>query len=344
MHWLGVAAGAIVAAGASRCFVDPVWADSELYHATHTYGSAFNPLTNKTQSLDVDFYAPPPSGDRREMRPTVVLVHGGSFVSGDKAEFTSLGNILAARGFIVASINYRLTGAFWGTRTHFPKTGGDCCPGTASDQYAIDAVEDARAAVRFLRKMAPDPAWRLDPDRIAIGGGSAGAVTALFYGYAARAAGEGKSGNPGFSSAVRTVIPISGELAYDAFCSSIDPTTGEPLGCKYGSWNYTGNVDGAAQPAQPPLLMVHGTADTTVPIREAYQIQARANITGLESKLIAIPGAGHVPLEQLEQQPHLDDMVGYLVRTMALADAECPKRITHFGDGGNITVHNKSKY
>ena len=100
---------------------------------------------------------------------------------------------------------------------------------------AVDATHDARAAVRFLRKMAADPAWRLDPDRIGIGGGSAGAVTALFYGYAAAAASEGDSGSPGFSSAVSFVMPVSGELRYDAFCQGgLDPRTGEPLGCHYG--------------------------------------------------------------------------------------------------------------
>ena len=55
--------------------------------------------------------APPPSEDHRPMRPTVVLVHGGSFISGDKSSFDSLGRALAARGFIAASINYRLTGS-----------------------------------------------------------------------------------------------------------------------------------------------------------------------------------------------------------------------------------------
>jgi|EP01046_Picozoa_sp_COSAG06_P046870 acetyl esterase/lipase len=58
----------------------------------------------------MDFYAPPPSQDRRSKRPTVVLVHGGSFVGGDKQSFAPLATVLAQRGFVVGSINYRLTG------------------------------------------------------------------------------------------------------------------------------------------------------------------------------------------------------------------------------------------
>jgi acetyl esterase/lipase len=173
--------------------------------------------------------------------------------------------------------------------------------------------------------MAPNPYWRLDPDRIGIGGGSAGAVTALFYGYADRAQGEGKSGNPGFSSKVKLVMPISGELRYDAFCKSID-ASGEPVGCHYGSWNYTNNINPKIHPDQPPVLLIHGTADTTVPIREAYAVQARANATGLANKLIAIPGAGHVPLTQLETEPYLDMMTEYMVQSLDLEGAECPKR------------------
>ena len=103
-----------------------------------------------------------------------------------------LGTALAQRGFVVGSINYRLTGSVDGT-------GEYCCPGNASDQYAVDAVHDARAAVRYLRRMAPDPAWRLDAERIGLGGGSAGAVTALFLGYAKRGEAEGAPprGSPG---------------------------------------------------------------------------------------------------------------------------------------------------
>jgi acetyl esterase/lipase len=165
----------------------------------------------------------------------------------------------------------------------------------------------------------------LDPDRIAIGGGSAGAVTALFYGYADRAQGEGKSGNPGYSSKVKLVIPISGELRYDAFCKSID-ASGEPVGCHYGTWNHTADIDPNLHPDQPPVLLVHGTADTVVPIREAYAVQARANETGLANKFIVIPGAGHVPTAQLENEPYVDAMTEYLVKSLDLETAECPKR------------------
>jgi acetyl esterase/lipase len=85
---LCTAASAAAAGTPQMCFVDPVWDAEELYHAyDHAYGEAFDAETNSSQKLLMDFYAPPNSGaraDKRARRPVVVMVHGGSFVGGDK--------------------------------------------------------------------------------------------------------------------------------------------------------------------------------------------------------------------------------------------------------------------
>ena len=52
---------------------------------------------------------------------------------------------------------------------------------------------------------------------------------------------------------------------------------GVPYGCKTGDWNYTNDIDPRVHPGQPSLALVHGTADTTVPYREALMLQARAD-------------------------------------------------------------------
>ena len=163
---------------------------------------------------------------------------------------------------------------------------------------------------------------------------------------------EGTSGSPGFSSSVSVVVPISGELHYDAFCQGGDPheyfsdlgcvgqmfseifariglaPDGTPLGCHFGNWNYTADING---PPQPPLCLIHGDKDTTVPIREAYAMQARAEAVGLESTLVKIDGAGHVPIQQLLGGPkllgsvYLREMMEFVVKAMSLEKAECPK-------------------
>jgi len=103
----------------------------------------------------------------------------------------------------------------------------------------LDAVEDTRAAVRFLNKHRYGA--KIDPSRIAIMGSSAGAFTAASYAYVEMAQFEGESGNPGYPDDVRLVISLAGALQ--------DET---------GLMDMTDNITGDDQ---PPLIVVHGTAD-----------------------------------------------------------------------------------
>ena len=77
----------------------------------------------------------------------------------------------AMRGFAAVSINYRLTGEFYNDWVH--------------QQMVYEAVEDTRAAVRYVRSIAKDQG--IDTDRILLMGESAGAITTLYHGYAASA-------------------------------------------------------------------------------------------------------------------------------------------------------------
>jgi acetyl esterase/lipase len=110
----------------------------------------------------------PPDSDTRKKRPTVVFVHGGSFDAGDKTQkdIVTFMKKLAVRGFAAVSINYRLTGDVYDW---------------VGQQMIYDAVEDARAAIRWVRSVADDQ--RLDTDRIILMGESAGAITSLYLGY-----------------------------------------------------------------------------------------------------------------------------------------------------------------
>jgi len=121
-----------------------------------------------------------------------VWVHGGSFCCGSKTspELVEEANAFARKGYVNVSIDYRLVP-------------NGCAPG-ADLGRCITAIgqarEDAQTAVRFLRSQAAN--FRIDPDRIAIGGTSAGAITALNVGYSPENPGSGQ--HQGFSSAVRT--------------------------------------------------------------------------------------------------------------------------------------------
>jgi acetyl esterase/lipase len=125
--------------------------------------------------------------------PVVVWVHGGGFVGGDRSHMAPYAAEFARRGYLTASISYRLT-----TRADLSRAGYG---------WALAAAQhDAQAAVRWFRRRAV--ALGADPRRIHVGGYSAGAVTALRVGE--RADDPGRSGNPGLSSRVASAISIAG--------------------------------------------------------------------------------------------------------------------------------------
>jgi acetyl esterase/lipase len=146
-------------------------------------------MPNGTQTrLTMDRYSP--AGDRGRNRPAVVLVHGGGFRAGSKTgqNVVTLAHALAERGYVAASINYRLLAR--------QVCGGPGETPSGCATAAVAAVQDATAAVAFLRDKARR--LRIDPRRIAMEGTSAGAVTSQLVGLNGRDAG------------VRAAIAISG--------------------------------------------------------------------------------------------------------------------------------------
>ncbi len=99
------------------------------------------------QELKLDVYRPKAGGDKL---PACVLVHGGGWMAGDKERFTPLAIALAAKGYVVANVEYRLGGV-----AKYPAS-----------------VQDCALAVRFVRANAAR--FGLDPVRVGAWGGSAG--------------------------------------------------------------------------------------------------------------------------------------------------------------------------
>jgi acetyl esterase/lipase len=215
-----------------------------------TYGSAPDNDGNPVD-LKLDLYQP--SGDAVTRRPAVVFVHGGGFSHGDKSAGATFATYFAQRGYVAVSINYRLLAPLG--------CGGELDPSPECISAAYAAQHDAQAAVRWLR--ANVATYRVDPSRIAIAGGSAGAVTSLLVDW--RSEDPGTSGNPGYSSAVAAAVSISG---------------GAP------SNQYITRDDG-------PAIFFHGTADATVPYQWAVSNAGAMYNLGIPVVLEAFEGAGH---------------------------------------------------
>lgn len=294
--------------GAPRCFIDPLWANSSIRVVEDiAYGAAFNNATHRDQVLLLDAYLPP-SPDNRTSVPVAVVVHGGSFDAGNKslAGDVRMAMELATRGFAAVSIDYRLTGDFWSWE---------------SEQMILDAVQDIRSAVRYLRSVAASQ--RLDVRRIFLVGESAGAIASLFLGYVSRAQPEGHSGNPGWSSAVAGVVAISGELKCQGFCSAV--VAGRPVGCKVQTdRDDTDAIEGAnAAFEQPPLLQLHGTDDLVVPYVNGKAVSTRAASVGLPSTLITMQ-AGHVPWDVIFTPGVFGQAMEAIASGLDLASAQQP--------------------
>ena len=117
---------------------------------------------NKKLDLKMDIYVPQNAGDIE--RPLLMLIHGGAFYVGDKAEKedVAMGHYFASLGYTTASINYRL--GFQPSKTSIERAG-------------YISLQDAHAALRFL--VANATKYQIDPNYIFVGGSSAGGITTL---------------------------------------------------------------------------------------------------------------------------------------------------------------------
>lgn len=205
-------------------WLDTVYTDVEV--TTVKYGEAINVLGN-TQELMLDVYLA--TNNQLALRPLLILIHGGGFISGDKnsAELSFLARKFAKRGYVVASVNYRL---------------GDFSS-TLFDEFFFEAwmtgLHDVKAAYRFfLKDQETDNEYKISPQEVFVGGTSSGGILALHLAYLnninqltnaqknwlQNIGGEldGASGNPGYCLQPKGVFAISGAMQDTAWIQSND--------------------------------------------------------------------------------------------------------------------------
>jgi acetyl esterase/lipase len=215
-----------------------------------TYGSAPDADGNPV-ALKLDLYQP--TGDTIAKRPALVWVHGGGFTMGDKGSGRARATFFARLGYVAVSINYRLLSP--------DGCGGNPNPTPICQNAALEAQHDAQAAVRWLRANAAT--YRIDTGRIAMAGGSAGAVTSVLA--AVHSDDPGTSGNPGYPSNIRAAVSVSGGMPTNDLIDKGDS----------------------------PTLFIHGTEDQVVPYVWAVQNAGAMYNLGIFTVLEPIEGAGH---------------------------------------------------
>jgi acetyl esterase/lipase len=242
---------------------------------------------SKSNAEKLDVYLPN-SGDGPF--PCIIVIHGGAFKMGDKSgpELASAIKGLA-NGYGVASINYRLSGeAKWPAQ-----------------------INDVKAAIRFLRANAAG--YRLNPDRFAVWGSSAGGHLAALAGTSGSVAAlqDGALGNPGVSDSVQAVIDMFGPVNFLAMdeqfkaagvAGQVHNTADSPESALFGKQLTLvpelvrqANPETYISTDDPPFFIQHGSADKLIPTQQSVDLQAAlAKTLGKEKVTFeVINGAGH---------------------------------------------------
>ncbi len=222
--------------------------------------------------------------------PLVIMVHGGGFMMGDKADGAGLSGVdqLLAAGYAVASINYRLSG-----EATYPAQ-----------------IHDAKAAVRFLRAQAAT--YNLDPEAFGAWGASAGGNLVALLGTTCGVAElEGAElGNAEFSSCVQAVVDWFGPIDFlqmDAqFAGTACPQTHDAANSPESKLMgapiqtipdrvATTNPMNYITPDDAPFFIQHGTADCNIPPAQNKNLaDALSAVLGADKVVYSVlDGAGH---------------------------------------------------
>ena len=267
---------------------------NEIFDVSIDYGIEYGENTNQalfgqdiTETLYMDIYSP--SDDDFNSRPLIFFMFGGSFIGGSRLspDIVALCTKYAQRGYVAVAIDYRLT----------PMLIFNANEETAY-KAVLKAMHDVKAAIRYFRMMdeSSPELYHVDPNRIFVGGVSAGAIAAVNVGYLnyieeipsflmdeydSLGGLEGNSGNEGYDSSFHGIVNLCGAVG-DA------------------SWIEEGDI---------PIVSMHGDPDGTGPYSDnsvtlfgldvqvygSYLINETMNYLGNYSSLYTYVGEAHVP-------------------------------------------------
>ncbi|TKC06968.1 alpha/beta hydrolase [Pedobacter frigoris] len=218
-------------------------------------------LTTEAQVItNISFGADPaqkmdaylPEG-RNEQTPVVVMLHGGGFVAGDKADVSARAQQLSAQGFVVLNVNYRLVnidGVLSNPIVHKP-----------SPVKIADQLNDIQAAVNLAAAKSSE--WRMSSDKWAIAGHSAGATLALLYAYGDKNTVGRVKVAANWAGATNFAFQDESEVAL------LDPRIVEVIYRAVGAEPVQANIL-AYMAASPMWLAIQGKALATINIRPEF--------------------------------------------------------------------------
>lgn len=167
--------------------------------------------------------------------------------------------------------------------------------GSSPKYFVPDAVSDVRRAVRYVRYNAKQ--WGVDPNRLGVHGGSAGGHLSLILATASDS-GDPAAAEPFMreSNRVQSVVAYYPPVDLTTMARGPVPVTPEQ---RFPALNFEREKAAAISPIlfvtpdDPPTLLVHGDADTTVNISHSQRMYKALQDAKIKSEFITLPGAGH---------------------------------------------------
>lgn len=240
-----------------------------LVYPDRTYGTA----TGVPLLLDVW-----QNQDTKNPLPTVIYVHGGGWVFGDRTGATTELLPYMEKGWNVVNVEYRM----------------------ASQSLAPAAVEDVRCALRWVYRNANE--YHFDTDRIIVTGHSAGGHLALMMGMLT--AKDGFDNNcPAEPAMGEKPLKVAAVVNWFGIADVADLLSGPDRRTYAIEW-LGGQTDPVAmakrvspltyvRPGLPPIITIHGDADPTVPYSNAVRLHEALDKAGDVNQLVTIHGGKH---------------------------------------------------
>jgi len=262
----------------------------------------------KDLDLKLDLYQP--VGDKHQLRPLVLLIHGGAFYIGNKQSPTEqiIADKLTKLGYVVASMDYRM---------------GFKLKGEDIERSGYKAIQDAHAALRFLASKSKEIG--IDPTQVYVAGTSAGAMASLHIAFL------DNDERPVSSYGNKKEIDLGNiEESGNQLKNSFEIKAVANL---WGAVLDTSIID---PDERIPILSVHGNKDDIVPIDHSHPfkntllinrlimdeiygsqpIHERLNQLGFENKLIVLDGMGHEP--QLDNFKSVNSTLNTIIDEMTV--------------------------
>jgi acetyl esterase len=204
-----------------------------------------------------------------QKRSAIVFFFGGGWTNGSPTQFAPQSKYLATRGMVAVVADYRVK--------------------SRNDSTVEQSTADAKSAIRWVRSHSSE--LGIDPKRIAAGGGSAGGHLAGITGTLV--GGDEPGEETLVSSRPDAMVMFNPALVLPSRAELKQSGDAKDLGSRFSGDPIAMSPLAHVKPGQPPAIIFHGKADTTVPYATAQQFTDAAMKAGNRCELCGYEGQGH---------------------------------------------------